>query len=107
MAPLKIAMIVSPWFPVPPTGYGGIELVAFNLAQELHRRGHHVTVIGREGSVGPFDVAALAPAEWTTASTPFRAADMFCGRDRSPITALEPCTAMLVGRRSSTRRRSA
>jgi glycosyltransferase involved in cell wall biosynthesis len=58
-------MIVSPWYPVPPVGYGGIELLAFNLARELHRRGNHVTVIGREGSSGPFDVAAVAPAEWT------------------------------------------
>jgi glycosyltransferase involved in cell wall biosynthesis len=58
-------MIVSPWYPVPPAGYGGIELVAFNLARELKRRGHHVTVIGQEGSHGPFEVAALAPPEWT------------------------------------------
>jgi glycosyltransferase involved in cell wall biosynthesis len=58
-------MIVSPWYPVPPVGYGGIELVAFNLARELHRRGHNVTVIGQEGSHGPFEVAAVAPAEWT------------------------------------------
>ncbi|HSS92761.1 MAG TPA: glycosyltransferase family 4 protein [Candidatus Dormibacteraeota bacterium] len=65
MGPLRIAMVVSPWYPVPPAGYGGIEVVAFNLAGELQRRGHHVTVIGREGSTGPFEVAALAPAEWT------------------------------------------
>ncbi|HEX7262997.1 MAG TPA: glycosyltransferase family 4 protein [Candidatus Dormibacteraeota bacterium] len=58
-------MIVSPWYPVPPVGYGGIELVAFNLARELERRGHHVTVIGQEGSHGPFEVAGLAPPEWT------------------------------------------
>ena len=66
MGPLRVAMIVSPWYPVPPVGYGGIELVAFNLARELQHRGHQVTVIGREGSKGPFDVAALAPAEWTS-----------------------------------------
>jgi glycosyltransferase involved in cell wall biosynthesis len=61
----RIALIVSPWFPVPPHGYGGIELMAFNLARELSRRGHRVTVIGREGSNGPFEALALAPETWT------------------------------------------
>ena len=59
-------MIVSPWFPVPPIGYGGIEIVAFNLSRELSRRGHKVTVVGQEGSRGPFEVAAVAPAAWTS-----------------------------------------
>ena len=58
-------MIVSPWFPVPPAGYGGIELMAYNLASELSRRGHTVTVIGRQGSQGPFEALALAPESWT------------------------------------------
>lgn len=58
-------MIVSPWFPVPPSGYGGIELMAFILARELANRGHKVTVIGRQGSLGPFESIALAPESWT------------------------------------------
>ena len=58
-------MIVSPWYPVPPTGYGGIELMAYNLARELSGRGHQVTVIGRQGSQGPFESIALAPESWT------------------------------------------
>jgi glycosyltransferase involved in cell wall biosynthesis len=61
----RIAMIVSPWYPVPPDGYGGIELMAYNLARELSHRGHQVTVIGRQGSQGPFEVLALAPESWT------------------------------------------
>ena len=61
----RIAMIVSPWYPVPPDGYGGIELMAYNLARELSHRGHKVTVIGRQGSQGPYDVLALAPESWT------------------------------------------
>ena len=59
-------MIVSPWFPVPPEGYGGIELMAYNLASELVERGHEVTIIGRQGSRGPFEALALAPESWTT-----------------------------------------
>ena len=65
MEPRRIAFIVSPWFPVPPTGYGGIELMAYNLAAELSERGHQVTVIGRQGSRGPFEVLNLAPESWS------------------------------------------
>lgn len=61
----RIALIVSPWYPVPPNGYGGIELMAYNLARELHERGHKVSVIGRQGSQGPFESIALAPESWT------------------------------------------
>jgi glycosyltransferase involved in cell wall biosynthesis len=61
----RIAIIVSPWYPVPPKGYGGIELMAYNLARELSHRGHQVTVIGRQGSRGPFESLALAPVSWT------------------------------------------
>ena len=64
MDPLRIALIVSPWFPVPPTGYGGIELMAYNLARELSSQDHKVTVIGRQGSHGPFQTVALAPESW-------------------------------------------
>jgi len=60
----RIALIVSPWYPVPPTGYGGIELVAYNLARELTAQGHKVTVLGRQGSHGPFETVALAPESW-------------------------------------------
>ena len=58
-------MIVSPWYPVPPVGYGGIELMAYNLARELQLRGHQVCVIGQQGSKGPFEVAAVAPESWS------------------------------------------
>ncbi len=58
-------MIVGPWYPVPPVGYGGIELMAYNLARELQQRGHQVCVIGQQGSKGPFEVAAVAPESWS------------------------------------------
>ncbi|HEY1455095.1 MAG TPA: glycosyltransferase family 4 protein [Candidatus Dormibacteraeota bacterium] len=64
MEPRRIALIVGPWFPVPPNGYGGIELMAYNLACELHRRGHQVSVIGRQGSKGPFETIPIAPESW-------------------------------------------
>ena len=59
-------MIVSPWYPVPPTGYGGIELMAYLLATELQGRGHDVTVIGQEGSAGAFESVAMAPTSWSS-----------------------------------------
>jgi glycosyltransferase involved in cell wall biosynthesis len=49
---------------VPPNGYGGIELMAYNLARELQERGHQVTVICRQGSQGPFETVAVAPESW-------------------------------------------
>lgn len=61
----RIAFVVTPWFSIPPNGYGGIELMAYNLARELQNRGHQVTVIGRQGSQGPFESIALAPESWS------------------------------------------
>ncbi|MHB8688189.1 MAG: glycosyltransferase family 4 protein [Candidatus Dormibacteraceae bacterium] len=62
----RIAMIVSPWYPVPPNGYGGIEQMAYYLARELQLRGHEVSVIGQQGSKGPFETIAIAPESWSS-----------------------------------------
>ncbi len=48
--PLRIALIAPPWFAVPPTGYGGIELVVSYLADGLADRGHDVTLFAAGGS---------------------------------------------------------
>jgi len=37
-------MIAPPWFPLPPKGYGGIELVVHLLTEGLVRHGHDVTL---------------------------------------------------------------
>jgi glycosyltransferase involved in cell wall biosynthesis len=42
--PLRIAVISPVWFPVPPTGYGGIEWVVWLLADGLVDAGHDVTL---------------------------------------------------------------
>jgi glycosyltransferase involved in cell wall biosynthesis len=42
--PLRIAVIGTPFYEIPPTGYGGIELVCANLVNALVRRGHRVTL---------------------------------------------------------------
>jgi glycosyltransferase involved in cell wall biosynthesis len=41
---VKIALISPVWFPVPPTGYGGIEWVVSLLADGLADAGHDVTL---------------------------------------------------------------
>jgi glycosyltransferase involved in cell wall biosynthesis len=41
---LKIAVISPVWFPVPPTGYGGIEWIVWLLADGLVEAGHDVTL---------------------------------------------------------------
>lgn len=47
---LKIALVAPPWFAVPPTGYGGVELVVSLLADGLADRGHDVTLFASGGS---------------------------------------------------------
>jgi glycosyltransferase involved in cell wall biosynthesis len=44
--PLRIAMVVPPYFEVPPKAYGGVESVVADLTEALSRRGHEVTLIG-------------------------------------------------------------
>jgi glycosyltransferase involved in cell wall biosynthesis len=41
---LRIAVISPVWFPVPPTGYGGIEWIVWLLADGLVDAGHDVTL---------------------------------------------------------------
>jgi glycosyltransferase involved in cell wall biosynthesis len=47
---VRIAEIAPPWFTVPPSGYGGIELVVSLLADGLVVRGHDVTLFASGGS---------------------------------------------------------
>jgi len=41
---VRIALLAPVWFPVPPTGYGGIEWVVWLLAEGLVDAGHDVTL---------------------------------------------------------------
>jgi glycosyltransferase involved in cell wall biosynthesis len=41
---MKIGIVSPPWFPVPPTGYGGIEWIVWLLAEGLTDQGHDVTL---------------------------------------------------------------
>ena len=64
---MKIAVVAPCWFPVPPTGYGGIEWVVSLLADGLVERGHEVTLFASGDSHTSADLAAIhpvAPSEW-------------------------------------------
>ncbi len=47
---MRVAQVAPVWFPVPPSGYGGIELVVSLLADGLVARGHEVTLFASGGS---------------------------------------------------------
>lgn len=65
MTSKHVVMVAPPWYPVPPHGYGGIELVVGLLCDALRRAGQRVTLIGAEGSQP--DAIALAPRSWRDA----------------------------------------
>ena len=58
---MKIAMISPLELRVPPTGYGGIELVVSLLTEELVRRGHDVTLFASGDSVTSANLEAVCP----------------------------------------------
>ena len=63
---MRIAILSPVWFPVPPTGYGGIEWVVSLLADGLAEAGHDVTLFASGDSttkaklVSVFDEAPSA-----------------------------------------------
>ena len=50
MPPLRIALTVDPYIPVPPATYGGFERIVAWLVDELVRRGHDVTLCAHPAS---------------------------------------------------------
>jgi glycosyltransferase involved in cell wall biosynthesis len=70
---LKIAIIAPMWFPVPPTGYGGIELVVSLLADGLVDAGHEVTLFASGDSLTKANLSYIyeqAPSELIGRSLP-------------------------------------
>jgi glycosyltransferase involved in cell wall biosynthesis len=54
-------MLAPPWIPVPPPGYGGIELVVSILCDALVRRGVRVTLFAAPGSRSTASVHEVLP----------------------------------------------
>jgi glycosyltransferase involved in cell wall biosynthesis len=55
---MKIAIIAPPWAPVPPAGYGGIEVVVDRLARGFHDAGHEILLYATGDSPCP------VPKQW-------------------------------------------
>lgn len=64
MSQPHVAVLAPPWYPVPPDGYGGIELVVHLLAQDLRRRGWRVSLFAAEGSAP--ETIITAPRSWSS-----------------------------------------
>lgn len=63
---MKIGLVAPVWYPIPPQGYGGIELVVSLLAEGLVNRGHNVTLFASGDSKTKANLAycfANAPSE--------------------------------------------
>jgi glycosyltransferase involved in cell wall biosynthesis len=64
---LKVAILSPVWFPVPPSGYGGIEWVVALLADGLVEAGHDVTLFASGDSRTKAQLAYVydeAPSRW-------------------------------------------
>ena len=62
---MRIALVSTPFVPVPPRDYGGTELVVYELAEGLLRRGHDVVVFATGDSRTRARLRALYPqAVW-------------------------------------------
>jgi glycosyltransferase involved in cell wall biosynthesis len=58
---VRIAQIAPVWFPVPPSGYGGIELIVSLLADGLADAGHEVTLFASGGSTTKAELVSPLP----------------------------------------------
>jgi glycosyltransferase involved in cell wall biosynthesis len=70
---MRIAVISPVWFPVPPTGYGGIEWIVWLLADGLADTGHDVTLFASGDSHTKAKLASVyerAPSELIGTSIP-------------------------------------
>ena len=63
---MRVGLISPVWFPVPPTGYGGIEWIVWLLADALVDAGHDVTLFASGDSHTKAKLASVyetAPSE--------------------------------------------
>ena len=69
---LRVALISTPFVPVPPKGYGGTELVVAELAKALTAKGTDVVVYATGDSDLPgIEVRSYFPAaQWPDAQGP-------------------------------------
>src|SRR4029079_4821930 len=62
---LRVLLVAPPMVPVPPPTYAGTERVVAALGDELHVRGHAVTLVGPGDSDVPYElVPTVAQSLW-------------------------------------------
>jgi glycosyltransferase involved in cell wall biosynthesis len=72
---MRIGLIAPPWVPVPPTTYGGTELVVDTLARGLASAGHDVVLVATADSTCPvrrLSVFETAPRPMNTTAEELR-----------------------------------
>jgi glycosyltransferase involved in cell wall biosynthesis len=68
---MRVALVSPPLLPVPPPRYGGVERVVGVLAEELHARGHDVTLFAPgDSEVGCRLVPTVPRSVWPTGFHP-------------------------------------
>ncbi len=64
---LRILLVAPPMLAVPPSSYAGTERVIAAIGEELHRRGHHVALVGPGDSDVPYEhIPTVAQSLWST-----------------------------------------
>ena len=64
---LRVLLVAPPMVPVPPPTYAGTERVVAALGDELHRRGHAVTLVGPGDSDVPYElIPTVAQSLWSS-----------------------------------------
>lgn len=66
---MRVLLIAPPWLPVPPEGYGGIEVVVDGLARALGQLGHDVHLFATGDSTTPVERHFLHPTALGTGAT--------------------------------------
>ena len=67
---MKLLVISTNIFPIPPSGYSGLEMLVYNWAVEFQKAGHQVSVVAPTGSQLPegMELIATNPGEGEDAS---------------------------------------
>jgi glycosyltransferase involved in cell wall biosynthesis len=75
---MKILQIAPPWIATPPAGYGGTELVIYNLCNGLVALGHEITLFATKNSQSPGNLDYIfnkglveMDIDWTASLPPF------------------------------------
>jgi glycosyltransferase involved in cell wall biosynthesis len=70
---MKIAHIAPPWIAIPPTNYGGTEIVLFHLVEEQVAQGHEVTLFAPGDARTSARLIAFFPRSLIAAGVPWQA----------------------------------